>query len=267
MKWRVFAVVAFVLGYGTRGVIDTAGWPWWVALLLYVPLGAMTWRWARQAAKKAKSTPAPLFGPGALLGSVYETPHAPHDQVIFTHPDLLQKLIRDAGPMLFEAPRINDNRHLPGCMKRRNPEAVCICGERGFGLRSEALNPKPFQEFGLNFERERKCLLECGHEWWSDDAPVGYCGRDISKPGHRCTRHPSHFAKNDACMCGNCQATTIAPWKKEFLTPTCPEWWHSAKICPLDDNRAVHKCAKAETHGEKPEDVNHACGCGETRSA
>lgn len=173
MKWQVLAVMAFVVGYGTRGVIDTADWPWWVSLLLYIPLGAMTWRWAKQGAKKAKPTPAPdlrhlpscparlfvgvsdckgcapgfdRYGYGALLGNVYETPHVPRDQVIFAHSDLLQKLIRDAGPMLFEAPRINDNRHLPGCMKRHNPKAVCICGGRGFGLRSETLDPKPWAE-------------------------------------------------------------------------------------------------------------------------
>lgn len=218
MKWQALAVVAFALGYGARGVIESAGWAWWVSLLLYIPLGAMVFRWARQEERKAKPAPAPLFGPGALLGNVCETPYAPRDQVIFAHPDLLQKLIRDAGPMLFNAPRINDNRHLPGCMKRHNPEAVCICGERGFGIRSETLDPKPFQEFGPNFEREKKYLLECGYEWWSDDAPTGYCGADISKPGHRCTRLHSHVTKNDACMCGNCQATTKGPWTEGSAT-------------------------------------------------
>ena len=217
MKWQVLAVVAFVIGYGTRGALDTVGAPWWVALLLYVPLGAMTWRWARQDTKKAKPAPTPLFGPGALLGNVYETPYAPRDQVIFAHPDLLQKLIRDAGPMLFEARDINkfqdaDNRHLPGCMKRRKPEARCICGERGMDS-----SLRPYQEFGPNFDREKKYLLECGYVWWSDDAPTGYCGADVTKPGHRCTRSHSHLAKRDACICGNCQATTIAPSVSEFL--------------------------------------------------
>lgn len=88
-----------------------------------------------------------------MRSGIYETPHAPPGQLIFVNPETLADVIAKSDPTQFRfqfmappAARPADNKHLPGCRKRADPEATCICGERGFSG-SNPMSPKMADEW------------------------------------------------------------------------------------------------------------------------
>jgi hypothetical protein len=135
-----------------------------------------------------------------LGADVRANPYLKPNQAVFVNQDLINKLIRDwpSSGLFWPA----DNKHLPGCSRRHDPEATCICGERGFGG-ANPMPPRFAEEFRLLHEDPPRPFITCPETW----PTVERCWSD--KPGgsgvHRCDRNKAHLIGPDPrclCKCG-----------------------------------------------------------------
>lgn len=130
---------------------------------------------------------------------IIESPHAPRGQAIVMNSDDIQKLIKSWPAGGTFGTRLD--KHLPGCRKRHDPDAVCICSERGFGG-SNPMPPKFAEEFRLLHEDEHlkpTSFKVCTGEWFTEMR----CPRHHIHDGkHRCTRNRAHLiGPNPRCLC------------------------------------------------------------------
>lgn len=117
--------------------------------------------------------------PGIHGFPVVQSEHTPPGQFIMVNPETWRQVaeeFRVPSPLDF-GPKPNYN-HMPGCKKRRDPFAACICGERG------------------------AIIARCRNEWHSDEGGGIECGKDITEPGHSCTQSLFVHGTHCQCLCG-----------------------------------------------------------------
>jgi hypothetical protein len=136
------------LGWFTRNVFEvpeiifgaSAEWVSTIADTVTLTVFLMTIYMLIFGRKKRPAPRTPITGAtsNAFTGTpIFSSPYAPPGQVIVMNPSEIQKLI-DSWPSSSDfmyRPQSIDNKHLPGCRRRHDPAATCICGERGFGVR------------------------------------------------------------------------------------------------------------------------------------
>ncbi len=207
------ALCGFAVGWATRGLAFVFAWPWWLGAVISATLllailvldETMRRRKAAPARTSARVPRSPLEGLPIYASDLVEP-----GQVIVMNQDSIQKLIRNCPPMAFTASRLVDNDHLPGCLKRHDVTATCICGGRGFGaahFAAEAM-AKLVRETGTRSPSGPTPFLRHGARW--SDA-TKKCESDPTGIGeHRCAESSGHIQRGIVpcrCHCGQVRRT------------------------------------------------------------
>jgi hypothetical protein len=177
IKKYAVVVLFFALGWAARGVLANTDAPVWLtvfvsAALLLVAFGVMAG--SREGPKRLgfeeelsaylRRTDTLLVtremaAQKGLVFNVVESSAVPSDQVFVVNPSALRDMIAKLGADFV---RPVDNKHLPGCRKRHDGTAKCICGERGFGG-TNPMPPKFAQEFAKLHEDADPYVSPCTH--------------------------------------------------------------------------------------------------------
>lgn len=187
-----------------------------------------------------------------MQSGIYETPYAPRGHLVFVNPHDIARLVREAGPMLFDPRRTRPSQE--------------------WGTRTPG-GPHPFLS------------ATCSHEWRS---PKGDVSHVFSGSPHRCTQ--SVVLHGPKCVC-RCDATvaykrqpdsTISEthghveegddeaWRtaaKDRGVPECGyDWAVKDRTCPVHANGlgvVEHRCLSPQGHLDE-DDFPHHCNCGAT---
>lgn len=144
-RYGMLVLPIFALGWAARGIAD--GLPWW--LTIFISLVLLT---AATFAAMARPKPArkpfhaelddylrrndsmliarELASSKGLTINIVPSDLVPPKMAYFVNGEEIDRIMRDMPAPLFQSV---DNKHLPGCRRRNDATAPCICGERGFG--------------------------------------------------------------------------------------------------------------------------------------
>lgn len=172
---RPVAVIAFTIGFAMRGILTWTEAPWWVTYVVYAVLLFL-------AVFGERELPRNVHASVKIHIPVVESPYVPGDRIFVINPNLRARLF-DGDPEAWKfRDREPDWNHLPGCRKRTDAMATCICGGRG------------------------KLLLICPFKWSVKDEVCPVNNNGLGAIEHRCSlvyEHRKHaFPPPCRCACG-----------------------------------------------------------------